>query len=470
MQGLAVGGREVREPSVREPLQSKKASILRKSDKILGADPNGLWAFIPIFSHYLLQLGYSPADLIILMGTTPFVLIFSRLLLGDYADRSTNHKLVMVSCLLISSLTIAAIYFVPALSSSDSIDEKLFDNKTEDFSLLNSTSNIANFSSVSQFDRITSNFIDDPSQDELTYDRKHPKHSHNETHFSSYQIWLVLILYVLAYPFGILPAISLADTTTLGLLKDKPQNFGKQRMWMVLGSTFSVPLNDIDSKNDTNKNQGERHSKSKKAGLAEMWPVIKQNWRIKIYLLGTFVFGLNFGQSLMLAVPHMKELGASQLWVMISVMCIGFSLLIMMFLSGKIISFLGHEFTLCMVLTLTAIRSVLWAMTPTYWIFVATEPLWGISFGMTLVNVGSYARCIAPKGAEASAQSIISSAYEGLGCGIGQMLSGSLQHSFGSAMSWTCFSIFTFVFTFLYFALLFITRKPGRNRTSPNEA
>ncbi|GFU52939.1 major facilitator superfamily domain-containing protein 6 [Nephila pilipes] len=48
----------------------------------------------------------------------------------------------------------------------------------------------------------------------------------------------------------------------------------------------------------------------------------------------------------------------------------------------------------------------------------------GISYGLFYTSIASYAKKSATPGAEATIQSVVASTYEGLGCGIGNILAG----------------------------------------------
>ncbi|XP_042215830.1 major facilitator superfamily domain-containing protein 6-like protein B [Homarus americanus] len=78
-----------------------------------------------------------------------------------------------------------------------------------------------------------------------------------------------------------------------------------------------------------------------------------------------------------------------------------------MFLSSYTIQHLGHLTTIAVSLASFSTRFLQYSFVSNPWFFLAIELLHGMSFGLILSSVSSYASVLAPKGAEATVHSLV---------------------------------------------------------------
>lgn len=362
----------------------------------------------PYMPHFLQQKGFSSGDVSTILGVVPFIIIFSKPVIGHFADKTERYKLTMLCCLLTGGIFFSLVYFIADVQ--DTVPFML------DIEIMNGS---VNETIVPKMFTVS-----------------------NETHFTSYQFWLTMLLIIIANAFGLSPSYTIMDTVTMNMLKKRPHDFGKQRMWMSVGlasAIFSVSaVMDAISEGDGSVNyipsfisflicimwscfcvSFVRPATSEKKltnnkGLKSFLPILK-NWKVLLFLLMAFVLGMNFGKSTWMTVWYMKELGAPQLTIAVSVTLTSATTMLSSFFSGFIIRKLSHELSLCVCLTMYAIRCWLWTLITNPWHGIAIELLTGIALGLWFATMVSYANKISPKGSETSGQMVLSGVYDGLG-------------------------------------------------------
>lgn len=245
---------------------------------------------------------------------------------------------------------------------------------------------------------------------------------------------------------------TIVDALTLNLLKDHPEDYGKQRMFMSIGLGVSivivslamdslsiskdfvdytpafisfivflvaaigtVMIMKIEIKPEANPHLATVSTQIRKP--EGIFQVIPRFFRLPslIFSAALFTCGMNFGKSLWLGVWTLKILGAPQLTVGIVAIIVCISASITFFASGQIIKCLGSEWTLFLVLLAYSIRGFTWSFLKNPWHALPVEILLGMAMGLTLANMGAYANRIAPKGARASTQAVLSAIYDGFG-------------------------------------------------------
>jgi len=134
----------------------------------------------------------------------------------------------------------------------------------------------------------------------------------------------------------------------------------------------------------------------------------------------------------------------------------------MFFLSGWILKKLGHTNTMSLVLAVFGLRFLSYSLLTNPWHSLPIEVLNGVTFGIFYSTMVSYASIISPQGMESTMQGIVGAAFEGAGVSIGSLVGGAVYKSKGGKFLFRSFGIFSVVFCLLHIIFqIFI----GRSRT-----
>ncbi len=155
------------------------------------------------------------------------------------------------------------------------------------------------------------------------------------------------------------------------------------------------------------------------------------------FLLGSLVCGFNFGQSMWMMPFYLKrDLDASQVTIGAAFSAVCLSSVLALCQSGALIERVGRERVAVLCLALYAARAAAWRwLVQSPWMAVPVECLFGLAAGLWLPTMASFAAAAAPPGRKATAQAVLSAAFDGLGTS--RFFTGSLSSSTDhSSPSW----------------------------------
>ncbi|GFS57300.1 major facilitator superfamily domain-containing protein 6 [Nephila pilipes] len=255
---------------------------------------------------------------------------------------------------------------------------------------------------------------------------------------------------------------TLSDTACCESIQKSGSDFGKQRLWGAIAWGAIAPLagfiNDYTgtflaswtlmavmlllfllniSKLDLVKPHFSRNI------LYDVGSVFKSKEFLAIELV-ILMNGMATGMIWFYLIWFLRAIGGSEF------LC-GFSLTIQnllgvipfMFFSGWIIRKVGHFQILSAALLIYVIRFLWYSYLYNPWLVLPIEVTHGITFGLYYPVLASYGKMSSKPGAEAMTQSVIFSTHEGLGSGLGCVLSGIGFDYFGGHQTFFFASIFS---------------------------
>jgi MFS family permease len=250
---------------------------------------------------------------------------------------------------------------------------------------------------------------------------------------------------------------ALVDAGVMNFLGDRGQLlYGKQRLWgaisygimaSIVGFTISETCNILSFyyyffafsviyivtlcffKIDASK-----HNETTQLTSEVFWEkmlIIVNSYKILSFLCVIFVIGNANGALYSLLFVFLKNLGASETLLGLTVFVMCFAEVILFFFSPQILEKLGHIG--CLYITLTAFSArFFWYsnLTNPWWVFPA-EVMHGITWAIMWTAAVSYAKLLAPSGVHATMQSILN-AVLCLGQAAGSLVAGILYQEIGS--------------------------------------
>ncbi|XP_035228941.1 major facilitator superfamily domain-containing protein 6-like [Stegodyphus dumicola] len=243
--------------------------------------------------------------------------------------------------------------------------------------------------------------------------------------------------------------ISLSDAACYNALGTQPHLYGKQRMWGTIAwgplSALIGFLNDIFTGTSNvydfsagfylfailliidmpivNKLHLKPAERSK--NICKDVGKLLVKLRIILFILCCFFIGTATGLSRTYLFWYLRTLHASQLilGLVVAVMCF-LGELPFFFFSGWIINKIGHVNTFLMAFIAFGLKFIFYSFLTNPWLALPIEILQGACYGSFYAAMTSYAKIVAPKGTEATAQGLASGAFEGLGIAAGSLLGG----------------------------------------------
>lgn len=429
-------------------------------------------SFFPLLGVYFKQLGMNPSLSGILVGCRPMVEFFSAPLLGSLADRLNKRKLLMIFSLMCwISFNFSLAFIKPA-----PVTCRKYFILTENVSQIvdGETSEIKDFLAPNTPDKKEPEF---KAKSSLVYDRE-----------GVHQVFLVLLFLTVVGEFFSAPAITLADSATLGMLGENKELYGRQRMWGSLGwgtamfllgfvidSISGVELcGEIISQNYTvgfyfffvfmvcaltvatrftfpNKEKLELDEglRGEGSGLYR----ILLSVRYGTFLLVTFFLGFGVGLIFTFLFWHLEDLGGPPTLFGIASLIDHISEIACYFNVGRLIGCVGHIRVLYVGLLGNLIRFVYISFLNNPWLVLPLEILQGMTHAAVWAACTSYVGRIAPPGYATSAQGILQGLHHGLGRGCGAIIGGVLIHQFGTKITFRAYGIVS-LFVLVLFATI----------------
>ncbi|EDO43627.1 predicted protein, partial [Nematostella vectensis] len=351
-------------------------------------------SFFPLLGVYFKQLGMNPYLSGILVGCRPMVEFFSAPILGSLADRLDKRKVLMIFSLMCwVSFTFSLAFIKPA-----PVTCRKYFVLTKNVSQITSgeTSEVKKFLQPATPKEKEPKFN---AKSSLVYD---PDGVH--------QVFLVLLFLTIIGEFFSAPAITLADSATLGVLGENKELYGRQRLWGSLGwGTAMFLLGFVIDRLQ---------------GVEMCGEIISQNYTVGFYF---FVVFMNLGGPPTLfgiasLIDHLSEI-------------------ICYFHVGRLINSIGHIPVLYIGLAGNFVRFlyISWIQNP--WLVLPLEVLQGLTHAAVWASCTSYMGRIAPPGYSTSAQGILQGVHHGLGRGCGAIVGGVMIHHFGTNKTFSLYGI-----------------------------
>ncbi|KAJ1524888.1 hypothetical protein ONE63_009752 [Megalurothrips usitatus] len=312
----------------------------------------------------------------------------------------------------------------------------------------------------------------------------------------SYQFWLFFLLLIVAWS-SIAVVASVGDTICFGMLGDKPNHYGQQRLWGAVGwglfTLIAGFLVDEFSKNQFKKDYtvafylvmvnilfsivvsyrlkySQTHISRnilRDVGLMFSEP------RILVFIMWCMIVGINTGILWQFLFWHLEDLaGTNMQWIKALeglaavVQCVGGELPFF-FLSGWIIKRLGHINVMSLVLFSFGIRFILYSILSNPWLCLPIELLQGVTFGLFYSTMASYASILSVPGTEATVQGLVGAVFEGVGVALGSFIGGAVYYAYSGAAMFGIFGGFSVVCALLHVAIqLHLSKLPS----SPSDA
>ncbi|KAL1431440.1 hypothetical protein MTO96_014287 [Rhipicephalus appendiculatus] len=262
--------------------------------------------------------------------------------------------------------------------------------------------------------------------------------------------WMFAIFRVLGgTAFGV--GISLADAAAYAMLRDRKEDYGKQRLWGTIGWGALAPLigylNEIAT--------GDSHyidyspgfymmaaftvldlvslcfldvprSTTSKQLLKDLTEVLV-NPRALFFTFSVLNMGFLMGFVWSYGLWYLQDLGASPtlLGANLAVQCFGGEVPVLFF-SGWIIKRIGYGNAVSLSIAGLSLRLAVYSFGTDPWSMLPVEVTHGLCFGLFYAAMTSYASSAAPPGTEATMQGILGGTFEGLGIASGTLVAGQL--------------------------------------------
>lgn len=260
--------------------------------------------------------------------------------------------------------------------------------------------------------------------------------------------WLIMLV-VIGLSFFRTPIPALVDSTVMSLVKQGGSSYGRQRLWGSVGFVLATyGLGQLVGLDDLRlifwlhagllsvgcgllslnlPIQGSLERVNVLAGLRELvaWPGYVN------YLVAMALLGVGFAGFANFLGLHILSLGGTEAQVGMAWALNAITEIPIMFMGAR---WFGHIRHSRLMLIGFMGFALVWmglglAQTPVQLLMIV--PLTGLCYGMFWVAAVGYAAESAPKGLEATAQSLASAAQSGLGWGIGSLLAGVLWDAAG---------------------------------------
>ncbi|UYV65783.1 hypothetical protein LAZ67_3005446 [Cordylochernes scorpioides] len=295
--------------------------------------------------------------------------------------------------------------------------------------------------------------------------------------YTSARFWLYFLLLVLGWEaVGVVYSIS--DAICFELLGDRPDHYGKQRLWGSVGwglmgiiSGLLIEFASID-RNEINYLPAYiillvflainivvvgKLRISCPQPPTNFWRNIGEVLvapRLGLYFIAVFFIGAFIGIQWTYEFVYVEHtLGATPLLIGLAVgvqMFLGE--LPFFFFSGKILERIGHYLILVVSLFAFAFRYVLYSFLYSPWFILPVEIAQGPSFGLFYASMASYAKEIAPTGMEVTMQALLGSVFD-LGIAVGTLLEGVAYDRYGGRMTFRAIGVISFFLGVVYFVM-----------------
>lgn len=279
-------------------------------------------------------------------------------------------------------------------------------------------------------------------------------------------IWIALIVVVFA--FNSAPVLPLVDSTVMDMLGEHKEQYGKHRLWGAVGWGVSAPVIGwlIERHGLQWSFWGYLIASSavflvvlnlpvSKASLgSRYWQGLRgllQDKRWRFFLLAVFVSGIGSSILTNFLFLRLKDLGSSETLMGTALAVATVSELPVFFFSGMLMKRWGARSLLVLSLFVYVLRALAMSFLAAPWQVLPVQLLHGLTFSITWAAGVTYAREIAPPGMGATAQSLFSGAFFGLGGSVGALIGGVLYQEAGSAALFRWMALVVFAAAVFFF-------------------
>jgi MFS family permease len=264
------------------------------------------------------------------------------------------------------------------------------------------------------------------------------------------------------------PGPPLTDHFTLEVLGNKRQgDYGKQRVWGTVGwglassavsvgsqlglkSSICAPdfslyfylfggftaLSVVFAIGIAVGHKGDKgdhnHTKQQVTSFWFRLRLLLKNPKIVLFLLAAWLIGILMSVIENFLFWFIEDLGGGQTIMGLSVLVMSVGEIPAFILSGHVISWIGYRATLCLTFLCYAIRFIAYSFITIPWTVLPIELIHGVTFALRSAAIVSYARAVAPKGLEATTQTLFEGVLTGLGGGCGGVLGGLSWQNLGA--------------------------------------
>jgi MFS family permease len=263
------------------------------------------------------------------------------------------------------------------------------------------------------------------------------------------QSFLGLSLVIALHSFCFMSLIPLYDNSALEILGDQSEKYGQIRLWGSIGWGAGAPL--IGPLVEQLGLQWTFYGhaallllgllialplpiaqKSLGGGFGQGLKRLLQDPRWHLFLLIIFIAG--FGDAVIrnYSFLYLKDLGAGQVLMGLSLTISTISELALLAFSGLLFKGLGMRARLLVAVLAQVFRLLAWSVIGDPYLALSLQLLNGLTFGLLWTTGVAYAREIAPNGMSATAQGFLSSVYFGLSSVVGALFGGFMYEQVGA--------------------------------------
>jgi PPP family 3-phenylpropionic acid transporter len=263
----------------------------------------------------------------------------------------------------------------------------------------------------------------------------------------SNSFWWFLLLIVIESFFGG-PIISMADNATMTMLGDEREHYGRVRIGGTIGWGLAAPIiGAVVMRYGMRYNFSvysiaalialivvQQMHFSKHQGEGSFWNGVRQlltDGKWIAFLIIVFIAGSGNGIITSYLFVYLQKIGTSPAWMGWAVTISTAAEVPALFFAGRMLKKLGARGLLLLGLVCMALRCGLYGLVNVPWEALTVQLLQFVTFPILLVAGVSYAYENAPKGMGATAQSIFSSAFFGIGSAAGGFFGGVLMQYIG---------------------------------------
>ncbi|EDV91077.1 major facilitator superfamily domain-containing protein 6-A [Drosophila grimshawi] len=292
------------------------------------------------------------------------------------------------------------------------------------------------------------------------------------------EFWFFFGLLIVSW-VGMAVVVSIGDATCFGILGDRHQLHGRQRLcgslgWGILALVAGLLVDTMSNEGGTDKNYTIvfwmtliiigfdmlASTKLKHTQTIMSANILKDvgqmflSMRCVVFFLWFLAIGLGRALIWNFLFIYLEEL--AELFdngndyiktlegLVMSIQCLGGDLPFF-FVSGWILKRIGHVNAMNLVLFGFCVRFILYSMLQHPWYILPIELLNGVTFGLFYATMASFARIVAPPGTEATMLTRMGAIFEGVGVSLGSQIGGQLFVAVSARTTFEIFGIGAFI-------------------------